>query len=156
MTDAYSVNFIQDYHFLVALISHLSATQHKNRTPRDIAGSLAMDHQEVERVLLAYPGFFRQSINRSQHTGERLFTVHLRYALRRKGEGSNNYNEPLPPDSIALMLSLVAEMVSNERQESRMKADLQQRNKATRWTVLVAVGTALLSSFTALLVAIVK
>lgn len=156
MENTRASNFTEDYHFLVALISHLSATRHKNRTPREIAGSLAMDHREIERILIDYPSFFRQSKNVSPHTKEKLFTVHLRYALRRKEEVSNNYDEPLDTDSISLMLNLIAEMVRHEREEHRLNLDLEQKSKSSKIAVLVAIGTALISSFTALTIALIS
>ena len=59
-------NFTRDFHILTALICHLSTTHWKSRTPSEIAGSLAMDRDEVKKVLLAYPGFFRESKNRKK------------------------------------------------------------------------------------------
>ncbi|MFV9147085.1 hypothetical protein ABQ327_21610, partial [Enterobacter hormaechei] len=57
-------SFTQDFHYLTALIQHLGAHEKWNsRTPRNIADSLGMDINEVERVLRSYPAFFRRSGN---------------------------------------------------------------------------------------------
>ena len=82
--------------------------------------------------------------------------MHLRYALRRKGEGVNNYDAPLPSESISLMLGLVAEMVRNEREDLRLANDLKHKSKISRVTIFAAMGAALLSSLTALSIALIK
>lgn len=149
-----TANYSRDFHTLGALITHLSATHWKNRTPSEIATSLAMEHSEVERVLLAYPCFFRQSKNLKPETKELLFTVHMRYALRRRDKNSNNYDEPLSPEQMTIMFNLLAEMIRVEREDARLTLDINHRTSALKWTSAVALTVAILSSATALVVAI--
>lgn len=145
-------NFTRDFHTLTALICHLSATHWRSRTPSEIAGSLAMDKAEVERVLLAYPGFFRESKNKKEGTNERMFTVHFRYALRRKNPDTNSTDsEALSPDQIAVMLNLLAEMITAESEERRLDKDIQVRKFNIKLTATVAITSALIGLLAGLL-----
>ena len=119
-------NFTRDFHILTALICHLSATHWKSRTPSEIAGSLAMERSEVERILLAYSGFFRESKNKQEGTKEQMFTVHFRYVLRRRDHGTNaSVSDPLTSEQIAVMLNLLTEMIAAESEERRLEKDIR-------------------------------
>ena len=145
-------NFTRDFHILTALICHLSATHWKSRTPSEIAGSLAMKHDEVKRVLLGYPGFFRESKNRKEATKERMFTVHFRYALRRKDPDTNrNVSEALSSENISVMLNLLTEMIAAESEERRLDKDIKIRKFNIKLTAMVAIASALIGLFAGLL-----
>lgn len=138
-------SFTKDFHMLTALICHLSATEWRNRTPSEIAGSLAMDRDEVERVLIDYPGFFRESINKKKDTKERLFTAHLRYALRRRDPDTGaRLSDPLDPDHMSIMLNLLKEMISVESEERRLEKDIRFRKFHIIITAIVSVLAALI------------
>jgi hypothetical protein len=138
-------NFTRDFHILTALICHLSATHWRSRTPSEIAGSLAMERNEVERVLLAYPGFFRESKNRKEGTKERMFTVHFRYALRRKDPETNKtVSDELTSEHISVMLNLLTEMITAESEERRLEKDIKVRKFNIKLTAAVAIASALI------------
>jgi len=145
-------NYARDFHILTALILHLSATHWKSRTPNEIAGSLSFEPKEVERVLKAYPGFFRESKNKKENTNEGLFTVHLRYALRRKIEGEPSTDrEPLSPEYISAILNLLTEMISAESEDRRLEKDLEVRKFNIKLTAFVGVSSALIGLLAGLL-----
>ena len=145
-------NFTRDFHILTALICHLSATHWRSRTPSEIAGSLAMERNEVERVLLDYPGFFRESKNRKEATKERMFTVHFRYALRRKNPETNKtVSDELTSEHISVMLNLLTEMITAESEERRLEKDIKVRKFNIKLTATVAIASAVIGLFAGLL-----
>lgn len=145
-------NFTSDFHMLTALICHLSATHWKSRTPSEIAGSLAMERNEVLRVLNDYPGFFRKSKNMKQGTNEEMFTVHFRYALRRKHPETNqSVSEALSSEQVTVMLNLLTEMIVAESEERRLEKDISVRKFNIKLTAFVAIASALIGLLTGLL-----
>lgn len=138
-------NFTRDFHLLTALICHLSATHWNSRTPSEIAGSLAIDRNEVLRVLRDYPGFFRESKNKKQGTSEQMFTVHLRYALRRKDPETNKaMSEALSSEHVTVMLNLLTQMIVSESEERRLEKDITIRKFNTKLTAFVAISSAVI------------
>ncbi|ACM20087.1 hypothetical protein Geob_1729 [Geotalea daltonii FRC-32] len=148
--------FTDDFQMLCALITHLGSHEKwQSRTPSEIGGSLAMPPAEVERVLAAFPCFFRESTNRKN--GERLFTVHLRYARRKKDPVSgDNVSEPMTPEEIGLLMTLLTQMVSLEKQESQFVVEMRENNKSHARTVTTAIIVAVISALASLLVALLK
>ncbi|EMA2157068.1 hypothetical protein ABR461_003270 [Enterobacter hormaechei] len=146
-------SFTQDFHYLTALIQHLGAHEKWNsRTPRNIADSLGMDINEVDRVLRSYPAFFRRSGNLSAQ-GEPLFMIHLRYARRRKNaEDGSRESPPVEPAELSMMLDLVTKMISVEEQGRRLSVD-ERNNSLKLW---LAIILAAMSTLTTLVVAYVK
>lgn len=144
--------FTHDFHYLAALIQHLGAHEKWNsRTPRNISQSLGMSFENIERVLSAYPAFFRKSSNLSSQN-EPLYTVHLRYARRRKNENSGQYESPpITPEELSMLLGLVTQMISVEGQDERLKAELRQNNIK----IWIASGAAVASAVTAVIVAFI-
>ena len=111
-----------------------------------------MDRDEVKKVLLAYPGFFRESKNRKKGNNERMFTVHFRYALRRKDPETNHTtSEALSPDQISVMLNLLTEMISAESEERRLDKDIEVRRFNIKLTAVVAIASALIGLLAGLL-----
>lgn len=148
--------FTHDFQILCALITHLGSHERwQSRTSSEIAGSLAMSKSEVERVLISYPCFFRESSNRKN--GERLFTVHLRYARRKKDPNTGSHvSEPLTPEEIGILINALIQMVSIETQESRFSRELRESSRRNQLTTLVAILVACISAFTTLIAAILK
>lgn len=147
--------FTNDFQKLCALITHLGAHEKwQSRPPSDIAYSLAMDKNEVERVLIAYPCFFRESGNHSNN-GEKLFTVHLRYARRKKADDGRHISEPMNPDEIGILINILIQMVSLEKQESQFVMEMRANNKSHTMGLSVAIIVALISAISSL-VAVLK
>lgn len=144
--------FTQDFHYLTALIQHLGAHEKWNsRTPRNISQSLGLDLDIVERVLESYPAFFRKSSNLSSQN-EPLYTIHLRYARRRRNLDTDQYESPaIQPDEISMLLSLVTQMIGVEGQDERLKSELRQ-NSFKMWIAIVA---AIISALTAIVTALI-
>ncbi|WOY03132.1 hypothetical protein [Dickeya fangzhongdai] len=147
------LSFVKDFHYLTALIQHLGAHERWNsRTPRNIADSLGMDMQEVERVLASYPAFFRRSANLSSQ-GEPLFMIHLRYARRRKNDETEaRESPPISAAEMGIMLDLVTKMIAVEEQNKRLSFEIKTNNLKI-WS---ALGLAFLSSVTAIATALLK
>ena len=111
-----------------------------------------MERSEVERVLSAYPGFFRESKNKKQGTNERMFTVHFRYALRRKDPETNStVSEALSSEHISVMLDLLTEMITAESEERRLEKDIKVRKFNIKLTAVVAISSALIGLLAGLL-----
>ncbi len=148
--------FSNDFQILCALITHLGSHEKwQSRTASEIGGSLAMPPKEVERVLIAFPCFFRESTNR--RNGERLFTVHLRYARRKIDENTGSHvSEPMNPEEIGILITLLIQMVSIEKQESQFVIEMRESNRSNAHSVLVAITIALISAITSLVVALMK
>lgn len=60
------LRFTKHFDTLIALVTHLSSTHYKSRTPAHIAKALGLDAKEVLEVLQRFPGFFRRSRNQTQ------------------------------------------------------------------------------------------
>lgn len=148
--------FSNDFQILCALITHLGSHEKwQSRTPSEIGGSLALPPKEVERVLIAFPCFFRQSTNRKN--GERLFTVHLRYARRKIDKNTGSHvSEPMNPEEIGILITLLTQMISIEKQESQFLIEMRESNRSNAHSVFVAVTIALISAITSLVVALMK
>ena len=151
-----SISFTEDFQVLCALITHLRAHEKwQSRTPSEIAGSLAMERVEIERVLGSYPCFFRESANRKN--GERCFTVHLRYARRRKNPTTGSHeSEPMIPEEIGMLINTLTQMVALEKEESHFVQELRENNKRHNLTNRMALSVALISTLSTLTVALLK
>lgn len=147
------ISFMDDFHYLSALIQHLGAHEKWNsRTPRNIANSLGMDMIEVERVLRSYPAFFRRSQNLSTQ-GEPLFMIHLRYARRRRNaEDDSRESPPVEPAELSMMLDLVTKMIAVEEQGRRLSVDIKH-NSLKLWIAIILAG---LSTLTTLVTTFMK
>ncbi len=147
------LSFVRDFHYLTALIQHLGAHERWNsRTPRNMADSLGMDMQEIERVLASYPAFFRRSGNLSAQ-GEPLYMIHLRYARRRKNDETDaRESPPISAAEMGIMLDLVTKMIAVEEQNKRLNFEIKNNNLKI-WS---ALGLAFLSSATAIAAALLK
>ena len=152
-----SAPFTRDFQMLCALITHLGTHEKwQARSPSEIAGSLAMDASEVERVLGAYPCFFRESTNRNNQ-GERLFTVHLRYARRHTDPVTGAHvSLPMTPEEIGPVIETLMQMVSIESQESLFARELRQSNRRLMVTTSVALIAAVLSATATIIVSLLK
>ena len=91
-------SYLENYDLLIALITHLSLTKYRSRTPSQIAKSLGLldNKEQVQKSLDSFFEFFRKSNNKSQDSNENFYTVHARYALRRKVD-----NETISPPAAA-------------------------------------------------------
>ena len=119
MNQRYTDNFDN----LVALITHLSSTIHKSRTPTNIASDLSLESSDVKRVLESFPAFFRKSI-RTSSSNEHFFTVHLRFARRKQEIEDDEDSQPLEAGELSALIDLVTHMVSQEQETSRLYLDL--------------------------------
>lgn len=151
-----NLSFTNDFQSICALIIHLGTHEKwQSRTAREIAGSLAMDREEVERILLTYPCFFRESTNRKE--GQRLFTVHLRYTRRKKDPITGEHiAEPLTAEEIGILINILMQMVSIEKQESQFFTELKESNKKNNQTTFIAILVACISALTTLISAVLK
>lgn len=152
MEQRYSDNFDN----LVALITHLSSTSYKSRTPSNIAKSLSLDSSKVQATLEEFTAFFRKS-KKASEIGEHYFTVHLRYARRKQEDQDSEVSKPLEPEELSSLINLVTHMVSQEQETSRLYLDLKERYRGlfvTNIATMIAAGIAALGAITsAILVA---
>jgi hypothetical protein len=148
-----SLSFVDDFHYLTAMIQHLGAHERwSSRTPRNIADSLGMDIENVERVLMSYPAFFRRSSNLSTQ-GEPLFMIHLRYARRKKNaETDTHESPPVSSAEMGILLDLVTKMIGVEEQNKRLGVEIKNNNIKI-WSALIL---AFISAGTAIATALLK
>lgn len=151
---------------LVALVTHLSATQRKSRTVPNLARDLGFSEKEARTVVEGFRGLFRQSRTRNA-SGERSYAVHLRHArrpLRGAHDADDEEQGPLESEEISALLQLVSSMVTQEKETSRLlieqkdalhrlRLDLEQRDRSLRvtgiWSMLAASLAAIAAIFAA-------
>jgi hypothetical protein len=131
---------------LVALVTHLAATRYKSRTPHGIATSLSLDHDEVQTVLKGFRGLFHESAEADRKTGEKYYTVHLRYALRSQDDGKEGdeelAREPLPGDQLIALIDFIRHSAEQERFEETTRQEL----KSTRRIAWIAAASAIIAA----------
>ena len=151
MNSALQVSFTQDFHCLTALIQHLGAHEKWNsRTPRNIADSIGLDKGEVERILTEYPSFFRKSANFSSQK-EPLYSLHLRYARRRKNPDTGEREAPpVSSAELSMLMDLVTKMINIEAENKRLDTE-EKHNNYKVWGAIfaafISAGAALLAAF---------
>jgi len=153
MNKMLSVSFTEDFHYLTALIQHLGAHEKWNsRTPRNISDSLGLDFQVVEKVLGGYPSFFRRSKNLSSQK-EPLYTLHLRYARRKKNQDTGQREAaPVNSSELTMLMDLVTKMINIEAEDKRLNTE----NKHNNFKIWAAISVAFLSSGAAIITALLK
>ena len=140
---------------LIALITHLSLTAMESRTPPWVAKDLSLDLEEVRATFDAFPGIFRRSPKRSREGNEHYYTVHARYALRRRGAADE---EPLPelrPEIMKALLDLVSQRAAAEAEERRFALELRHTSRNARIAAVAACVAALLAAAAAVIAAVV-
>ena len=160
---------------LVALVTHLSATDRRSRTIPRLARDLAFPEADVRKVLEGFRGLFRRSSKTSKE-GEYFYTVHLRYARRpsprgaQPQEGDDEEPGPLDSSEISALLQLISSMVSQEKETSRLLlaqheafrrllVEIEERDRAstkTRSSTLIAASIAAIAAIIAAFTAAVK
>lgn len=148
MSNSLNFTFTKDFHYLSALIQHLGAHEKWNsRTPRNIADSIGLDMLEVERILTSYPSFFRKSSNLSSQK-EPLFSLHLRYARRRKNpETGEREAPPISSSELSMLMDLVTKMINIEAENKRLDTESKHNN----YKIWGAIAAALLSAGAAII-----
>ena len=145
----YEQLYTDNFDNLVALITHLSSTSFKSRTPSNIAKDLSLDSGEVLSVLEAFPAFFRKSKNKSTDQ-EHYFTVHLRYARRKQENEDGEKSKPLEPEELGSLIDLVTHMVAQEQETSRLYLDLKERYRNLFWSNIVTMAAAIIAALAAI------
>jgi hypothetical protein len=164
---------------LVALVTHLSATQRKSRTVPRLAVALGFTENEIEVVLTGFRGLFRRS--RKPGDDGYFYTVHLRYARWsvRQGqhEEDDDSHEPLAPSEISALIQLISSMVSHEQETSRLlmaqkeetsrllmaqddgvkrlSAEIKQRDRSARVSAVSSILAAVVAAIAAVIVGII-
>ena len=148
------MRYTENFDLLVALITHLSSTSYKSRTPSNVARALEFKHADVERVLASFPAFFRKS--KRTKDGEHYYTVHLRYARRERENEEGGESQPLEPPELTALIDLVLHMTAQEQENSRQQIELQARYRFLRNTNFVTLGVAILAAVAAIVAAILS
>jgi hypothetical protein len=135
--------------YLVAAIMYLGThTYYWARTPKHMASELSLDEARLSSVFEGFPGLFRRSAKRASNR-QYFYSLQARYA-QREGEGTVDpeqvsYIEPLSPERLELVLNFVLQMAEQETRE--------RHNRTTNY---VAVGAAIVSAATAIIVAVIS
>jgi hypothetical protein len=145
--------YTDNFDVLVAVLTHLANTDAESRTVTNMARDLGFEEQQVRTVVQNFTGIFRKS--RPDHEGKTFYTVHMRYA-RRKREGERVPTEPLTAEELASLFDLVSNMVARENEMSKLHVELTQRNRTLLWTNIVTMVAALLAALIAILTALMK
>lgn len=133
--------------YLIASVIYL-ATQRGwwARTPANLAEELSLDRKRLAQVFEGFPGIFRKS-KRPSPTGEHYFALQARYALRtdygQKEESTDIL--PLKTEEVRLIYDFVLKSADDEKARHRMFIGNS-----------IAVGAAIVSAATAILVAYLK
>jgi hypothetical protein len=133
--------------YLVASIFYL-ATQRGwwARTPKMMAMELSLDEDKLLAVFEGFPGIFRRSM-RPSDSGQYYYSLQARYAQRDQYDEREETTDipPLETDKIRLLYDFVLKSADDER--SRLRALVGNG---------IAVGAAVISAMTAILVAYLK
>ena len=141
--------YTDNFDNLVALITHLSTTSLKSRTPSNIAKDLSLDSNDILNVLEAFPAFFRKSIKtNSDH--EHFYTVHIRYARRKQENEDGEISKPLEPEELSSLIGLVTHMVSQEQETSRLYLDMKERYRNLYWSNIATMAAAIIAALAAI------
>jgi hypothetical protein len=143
--------YTENFDTLIAVVTHLSNTDFESRTVTPMAKDLGLDPNKVRYVVENFPAYFRKS-KMADSKGEHFYTVHLRYA-RRKKDGERVDTEPLKPEEFSSLLDLISKMVANESETSRLHLDLEHRNKTLLWTNVITMVAALVAAGAAIVAA---
>jgi len=140
MTSKYTKHFST----VVALITHLGATNRRSRTPTFIGTDLGLDKQDVISVLRLFPSVFRESrtVSTEQESkDDHFYTLHLRYSRRTDDDDKAGESLPLSTDEIGMLLDLVAHMTHQEQQ--------QKTNMFSMLAAIIASVSALFAAYIA-------
>lgn len=151
MSNTLQVSFTEDFHYLAALIQHLGAHEKwSSRTPRNIADSIGLEKDRVENILIEYPSFFRRSSNLSSQN-EPLFSLHLRYARRRKNPKTGEREAlPISSSELSMLMDLVTKMINIEAENKRLDTESKHNNYkiwGAIFAALLSAGAAILAAF---------
>lgn len=131
---------------LVALVTHLAVTRYKSRTPKGLADSLSFDHSEVDTVLTGFRGLFHESVKTHRDTGEKFYTLHLRYALRSQDTGDEGdeelAREPIPGDQLIALIDFIRHSAEQERFAETTRLELAS-TKRIAW---IAAASAIIAA----------
>jgi hypothetical protein len=147
--------YTDNFDALVALLTHLANTDRESRTVPNMARDLGLDEHQVRKVLQQFTGLFRKSRTVDKKNGEPFYTVHLRYA-RRKRDGATVPTEPLKPSELSTLLDLVLKMVARENEMSKLYVELKQRGRTLIVTNIVTMIAALLAALVAITTAFIR
>lgn len=155
-------SYTEHYERLIALITHLGATDKASRTPTFISKDLGLIKNEVESTLKNFPAYFRESRNQSEDVksqGDKYFTLHLRYSRRNFDKKADESSQPLLTEEINMLLGLVTHMLEQEQENSRTYSSLQQSYKnlegINKITMFAAIGAAIIAAIGAIVAAVI-
>lgn len=133
--------------YLIASIIYL-ATQRGwwARTPTNLAAELSLDRERLGQVFEGFPGIFRKS-TRPSSTGEHYYSLQARYALRTDYDAKEEVTDiiPMKTEEVRLIYDFVLKSADDERARQRMFIGNS-----------IAVGAAIVSAVTAIVVAYFK
>ncbi len=137
-------NYSKDMDYLLALITHLALTKYLSRSPKYLSIFLGLNENKVEQVLNNYSGIFRKSQNKGETSGQFLFTLHSRYALRGQttAESEELERDPLSDEQLSSLITFISNM-----QVSELNRKLQLQ------TVIVPVVCSIIAAAAALYIA---
>jgi hypothetical protein len=153
--------YIENYNMLIALITHLGATDKASRTPTSIANDLRFEKDKLLFTLDNFPAYFRKSkktSDKDKSQGDHFFTLHLRYSRRKLDKSAEGESQPLSTEEINMLLGLVTHMLEQEQENSRVYKNLEQsyRNleNTNKITMFAAIGAAVIAGISAVVAAV--
>lgn len=127
----------------------------------------AFAEAQISNVLLGFPGLIRR-------TEDGYYNLQLRFAHRQK-RGEEYHSPPLESEEFSILFDLIAKMVAHEKESSklfieqhnaierlsidhkhaldRLSRDIEQRDRARRWTLIASLIAAAASIFVAAIAA---
>ena len=140
-----SVRYSEHIDYLIASIIYLGTQRGWwARTPNRLAAELSLDEAKLTVVFDGFPGIFRKSAKPSE-TGQHYYSLQARYALRADyTEGEERTDIPtLPIETTRLIYDFVLKAADDERALKRFTTSNR-----------IAVGAAVVSALTAIIVAL--
>lgn len=142
-----SAKYSDHIDYLIASIIYLASQRGWwARTPKMLASELSLDENRLTAAFDGFPGIFRKSAKPSE-TGQHFYSLQARYALRDDYQGDETRVDipTVPIETTRLIYDFVLKAADDERVRNR-----------TAISNRLAVGAAIASAITAIIVALLK
>ena len=108
---------------LTVLVTHLGTCKLKSKSASKLADDLSLEKEAVANALAAFPELFVETGQSKHFSGEKTFTLHLRYALRwtNKNDDGDEVKKPIESEHLSALLSFIDSRVAQENAASRQK-----------------------------------
>lgn len=140
-------SYADDLALLTVLITHLGTCKLKSKSATKLADDLSLNQEDIAAVFAGYPELFVEAGNSTQYSGEKTYTLHLRYALRwtDKNEEGEDVRKPIEAEHLSALLTFIDNQAAQETAGKRQGV----ANK-------ISIGAAIVAAIAAIFAAVVS